>query len=171
MDDVMKKGGAEAEDVTRRRALKLAATGVAAPGVAAVGGQDALAAQKQTPHPGPNGGVPVELVDPEGSEAAPAILTGTFGFAVVNSAGTLVRGRGTVSSANLGTGIYQVIFDSNIRQAAYLGTIGLPGASGNSPAGQISVVGRFTDVRGVFVQTFNSSGNPQNLAFHLAVFA
>ena len=47
-----------------------------------------------------------------------------------------------MSATHLGTGIYQVLFDHDITGSAYIGTIGLTGSSGESPAGQIAVVGR-----------------------------
>src|SRR3954470_17076146 len=45
--------------------------------------------------------------------------------AVVNSDGTLDRGKGVVSSLKLATGQYEVIFTRNVRQCAYNATIGL----------------------------------------------
>jgi hypothetical protein len=90
-------------------------------------------------------------------------------FAVVNANGTLAFGFGAVSSTKLATGEYQVIFNRNVRDCAYVATIGLSGNLGGSPAGEIAVVGRFNNVNGVFVQTFTSAGVPADLGFHLAV--
>ncbi len=92
-------------------------------------------------------------------------------FAVVNANGTLARGFQAVSATSLGTGVYQVVFSHDITGSAFIGTIGLSGSVGISPAGQISVVGRFGLPNGVFVQTFNSAGVPANLGFHLAVLS
>lgn len=92
-------------------------------------------------------------------------------YAVVRSDGTLVRGFEAVSAANLGTGVYQVIFAHDITGSAYLGTLGLDTDSGESPAGQIAVVGRFDAANGVFVQTFDAAGNPADRGFHLAVLS
>ena len=105
----------------------------------------------------------------EKETAAELALGGTTYWGVVNSGGALNRQRGGVSSARLGVGVYEVIFLDSIRRCAYTGTIGLPGSSGSSPAGEIAVVGRVTDVRGVFVQTFNSAGAPADRGFHLVV--
>jgi hypothetical protein len=150
------------DDLTRRRALKLAAsTGAAAVGVAVVGGPEARAQQARKP--GPNDGTPVD------DGPAPDIPSGQYGYAVVDASGMLVRGHHAVSSAPLGTGEYQVIFDSNVRGGAYIASIGLPGSLGASPPGQISVVGRFNNVNGVFIETTDSSGNLADLGFHLAV--
>ena len=93
-------------------------------------------------------------------------------FAVVSATGGLVRGGPhAVSATRLGTGIYQVLFDHDITGSAYMGTIGLTGSIGSSPAGEIAVVGRFGAANGDFVQTFNSAGAPTDLAFHLAVLS
>ena len=92
-------------------------------------------------------------------------------YAVVRSNGTLARGFEAVSAANLGTGTYQVIFAHDITSSAYLGTLGLDTDSGESPAGQIAVVGRFDAANGVFVQTFDAAGNPADRGFHLAVLS
>ncbi len=92
-------------------------------------------------------------------------------FAVVSATGTLVRGFQAVSATQLGTGIYQVLFSHDITGSAYIGTIGLTGSSGDSPAGQIAVVGRAGAANGVFVQTFNATGTPTDLAFHLAILS
>jgi hypothetical protein len=150
------------DDLTRRRALKLAAsTGIAAVGVAVVGGPEARAQQGR--RPGPNDGTPVD------GGPAPDIPSGQYGFAVVNSDGTLARGHHAVKSDALGTGQYEVIFDSNVRGGAYIASIGLSGSVGASSPGQISVVGRFNNVNGVFIETTDSSGNLANLGFHLGV--
>jgi hypothetical protein len=92
-------------------------------------------------------------------------------YAVVRSNGTLARGFEAVSAASLGTGIYQVIFAHDITGSAYLGTLGLDTDSGESPAGEIAVVGRFDAPNGVFVQTFDAAGNPADRGFHLAVLS
>ena len=93
-------------------------------------------------------------------------------FEVVSATGGLVRGGPhAVSATRLGTGIYQVLFDHDITGSAYMGTIGLTGSIGSSPAGEIAVVGRFGAANGVFVPTFNSAGAPTDLAFHLAVLS
>jgi hypothetical protein len=150
------------DDLTRRRALKLAAsTGVAAVGVAVVGGPEARAQQGRKP--GPNDGIPVD------DGPTPDIVSGQYGYAVVNANGTLARGHHAVSAAHLGTGQYQVIFDSNVRGGAYIASIGLSGSVGASAPGQISVVGRFNNVKGVFIETTDSSGTLADLGFHLGV--
>lgn len=66
---------------------------------------------------------------------------------------------------------YQVIFAHDITGSAYLGTVGLDTDSGESPSGQIAVVGRAGAANGVFVQTFDAAGNPADRGFHLAVLS
>lgn len=92
-------------------------------------------------------------------------------FAVVNANGTLSRGFGVVSSTRLGVGQYQVVFSHNLRGSAYIGTIGLSGAVGVSPSGQIAVIGRAGNVNAVFVQTFAANGAAADRGFHLAVLS
>lgn len=91
-------------------------------------------------------------------------------FAVVNANGTLARGNCLIRTARLGVGTYEVIFNGSVRLCTYLSTIGLTGASGGPPAGEIGVVGRAGDVRGVFLQTRASNGALADRPFHLGVF-
>jgi hypothetical protein len=90
-------------------------------------------------------------------------------FAVVDANGTLVRGRRAASAARLATGAYEVVFRRDVRKCAYLGTIGLSGSAGSSLPGEITVVGRAGNNRGVFVTTHSSGGASADLGFHLAV--
>jgi hypothetical protein len=90
-------------------------------------------------------------------------------FAVVNANGTLARGLGAVSSQRLALGAYEVIFNRNVRDCAYVATIGLSGSAFSSPPGEITVVGRVTSANGVFLTVSNSAGAPTDLGFHLAV--
>jgi hypothetical protein len=92
-------------------------------------------------------------------------------YAVCNSGGglALAQSLGALSCTRLALGTYQVIFDHNVRACAYEGTIGLVGAAGVPPPGEISVVGLAVDVRGVFVKTYSSGGASADRAFHLAV--
>jgi hypothetical protein len=106
---------------------------------------------------------------PEGT-AAGMPPTAQALYAVVNANGTLARGFGTAAGTeSLGNGVYQVQFYEPVSTCAFLGTIGLTGSAGESPAGEIAVVGRAGDPDGVFVETFNSAGALENLSFHLGV--
>ncbi|MGH3931200.1 MAG: hypothetical protein ACRDTF_14630 [Pseudonocardiaceae bacterium] len=92
-------------------------------------------------------------------------------FAVVNANGTLARGCGARSSRRVpgSVGTYEVIFDRNVRDCSYVGTVGLSGSSNSSPPGEITVVGRFNNVNGVFITTHNSTGQLADRGFHIAV--
>jgi hypothetical protein len=88
------------------------------------------------------------------------------GRAVVEYNGVLARGENVLYSRRLGTGQYEVIFFQYIRHCTYTATLGLTGSSGSPPAGEIGVVGRVTDVRGVWVETRNSFGALADRPFH-----
>jgi hypothetical protein len=167
MDDVIQEERKEdaMDELTRRRALKLAAsTGVAAVAAAVAGGpaaqaQEGLRAQP----PGFNDGIAVDDV------SGLAIPSGQYGYAVVNSNGTVARGHHAMRSDRLSLGHYEVIFDSNVRGGAYIATIGLSGSTQFSPPGQITVAGRLNNVNGVFITTSDASGKPTDMGFHLGV--
>jgi hypothetical protein len=90
-------------------------------------------------------------------------------YAVVDASGTLARGRRAVSATRLATGAYEVVFRKDVRKGAYVATIGLSGSAGSSLPGEITVVGRAGNDRGVFVTTHSSGGAAADLGFHLAV--
>jgi hypothetical protein len=89
-------------------------------------------------------------------------------WAVVESDGTLQRGS-AVSAAQINTGQYEVVFNRNVRKCAYIGTLGKTDSVSNADAGQIGVVGRDGNVKGVWVQTFDSAGTATDADFHLVV--
>lgn len=88
-------------------------------------------------------------------------------WAVINSDGSLARGSGVVSSANLSTGTFEVIFDRNVAGCAYSATIG-DGFLGTFD-GQASATNRIFNSAGVFVATGDSAGANTSLPFHLVV--
>jgi hypothetical protein len=99
-------------------------------------------------------------------------------WAVVETNGTLVRGRGVSYCRKLGTGIYEVFFTADMTSAVFGATLGRPGIF-TEPPGEITVAVRytgpslyspFTTNKGVWVQTFNSAGAPVDHAFHLTAF-
>jgi len=90
-------------------------------------------------------------------------------WAVVNSNGTLARGKGALDANHLGGGGYEVLFDRNVRQCVYTATIGLSGFSSYETPGEITVVGRNGATNGVVIATHNSSGVLQDRGFHLAL--
>jgi hypothetical protein len=97
------------------------------------------------------------------------VAFGAAKFAVVNAGGQQVRGRGTTSTAKTAQGRYQVIFDVDVRNCAYLATIGRPSATVPPNGGEISVSSLATNVNGVDIVTQSSSGADVDRPFHLAV--
>lgn len=101
----------------------------------------------------------------------PAGAPATALWAIVNSAGTLVRGSHATSATHIGTGIYTVRFDRNIRLCSYQATLGHPPeAFGSGPSGQIGTTGEAASVNGIWVQTFNGAGTGADQDFHIVVF-
>lgn len=92
-------------------------------------------------------------------------LGSTQMFAVVNSNGTRLRGKGDANSSRISTGTYDIRFARNITQCGWVGTIGLGTMSGSVGPSFISVTGRAGTTNGVFVQTWNSSGTLTDLPF------
>jgi hypothetical protein len=88
--------------------------------------------------------------------------------AVIADTGAAVRSRGVASSAQTGTGQYQVVFDRDVRQCVYSATLGDESASGPG-TGQIAVTSAASNVNGVRVVTRNSDGTSVNRSFHLIV--
>jgi hypothetical protein len=112
---------------------------------------------------GPQG--PQGPVGPQG----PAGQSATTLWAVVNGAdGTRARQSGTTSSARIGAGNYEVIFNRNVTTCAFIATIGNPGAG--STSGDIDVAARSGNVNGVFIETRDNAGTLADRNFHLAVF-
>jgi hypothetical protein len=90
----------------------------------------------------------------------------------------LVRGRNVSRCQKIGTGIYEVFFTGDVSNGAFVATIGRPGIA-TEPTGQITVALRccpglglytpFDDNKGVWVQTWDSQGEPSDRSFHLIV--
>lgn len=102
------------------------------------------------------------LRGPTGPAGAPAAKF----FAVVDSNGVFVRGDATSGGHTVvGSGIYTVGFPESVSSCAYTATLGTADGSAVAP-GRTTV----TDVGGrVEVHTFDVSGNPADLPFHLIV--
>ena len=99
--------------------------------------------------------------------AVPA-AEGVTRFAVVTGAGVAARGRGVSSAARTGAGRYQVIFDRDVRNCAYLATLGDVGAAA-PPTGEITTSSLSTNVNGVSIRTEASDGAAADRPFHLVV--
>jgi hypothetical protein len=108
----------------------------------------------------------------EGKEGPPA----TALWARVGPDGTLRKGRGAVSSKELGKGEYEVVFDRNVSACAYEATVGSASVSPENTefdgkgAGGIRVAPRFLATNAVSVVTSSPAGTAAENAFHLAVF-
>lgn len=92
-------------------------------------------------------------------------------WAVVDVDGTLIRSDGALSSkkTDCTNGCYEVIFARNVRGCAYQAVVGGPGSVGVPAPGFMTVIGRVSDVKGVFLQSFDNSGALSDRSFHLFV--
>jgi hypothetical protein len=94
-------------------------------------------------------------------------------WAVIETDGTLVRGRNVVRSKRLATGQYEVVFTEDVSRGVYVASIGRPGIA-TEPSGQIGVAlrcclaGAETN-KGVWVDTHDSNGAWSDRAFHVVV--
>lgn len=103
--------------------------------------------------------------------AVVSFSSGTFAaasFAVVSSAGTLVRGEDATSAVRRGTGKYSVTFNSSVRNCAFVATLAATGSSG-SPTGFAGLALNPVNNRTVDVQTHSENGNNSDRPFHLVV--
>jgi hypothetical protein len=91
-------------------------------------------------------------------------------IAVIADTGGKVRGANVVSSANLGAGQYEVIFNRNVTACDYVATIGVTGNVGaiTVPVA-VTVASRVTNANGVFLFVHNVNGTAVNEPFHLLV--
>jgi hypothetical protein len=105
---------------------------------------------------------------PVPSKAAPDSHGARQLFAVVDQYGKLRRGLHAVSARRLDVGVYEVIFNRDVRRGAYLATVGGHYYEGMPAAGMASVVGRATEPRAVVVCVFSASGAFDS-GFHLLV--
>jgi hypothetical protein len=96
------------------------------------------------------------------------VAHGSAHHAVISSGGAAVRARGLASAARTGTGAYQAIWDRDVRQCAYVATLGDESAAAPG-TGQVSITSLPSSVNGVRVLTRNSEGQAANRSFHLVV--
>jgi hypothetical protein len=94
-------------------------------------------------------------------------------WAVINANGTIARsdGANAATTAKLVgfTGAYKVGFFRNVRGCVYVATLGGAANVGVPPNGLVVVEGRFDNVNGVFVQTYDRLGAAADRGFHLFV--
>lgn len=137
---------------------RLGASLLAAAALLAGAGPGSASAEENVGRPGPR------LVAP-----AAASITGYF--AVVDTGGAFVRGKGVVRTAKVGAtaGAYEVIFNKAITGCAFTGAVADPDFAGLPPSGEIRLVGRSGTNNGVFVKTSDSAGVAADRPFHVAV--
>lgn len=106
---------------------------------------------------------------PQGPAGPAGSVSKLWGVAASN--GVLNRSAGTTSSARIGVGQYEVIFNQDISNCAYVATVGLPIDISNAAGAQgFAVVGKKTGtVNGVRVNTRALNGNAADRGFHLVV--
>lgn len=95
----------------------------------------------------------------------------TFLGAVIAEDGShgALDGAGVLSSQNLSTGTYEVIFRRNIKRCFWSGTIG-DRDDGVVPSGTIGLDLRTGTVNGIFISTRDATGVLANRPFHLSLF-
>jgi hypothetical protein len=91
-----------------------------------------------------------------------------FYTASVGNNGNVINGENVKSAKNTGKGVYQVIFNANVKNCVRVASIGLP-HTGNPPPGIVSTAALNGNNKGVFIRTGDTSGFSQNLPFHLIV--
>jgi hypothetical protein len=106
-----------------------------------------------------------------GAMVVPATAQAATKWAVVNSAGSLVRSVGGTSATRLSTGTYQVTFNSNMTKCAYVATPGDPGAGAVSGPIIATVASRAGNANGLFIQTWDLSTNAvADAPFHVSTY-
>ena len=89
-------------------------------------------------------------------------------WAVFNSAGSLVRGSGATGVLHLGTGTYEVQFNSSMTGCAYTATAGDTGAGAVAGPISVSVASRAGNANALFVQAFDqTTGNVADAPIHV----
>ena len=94
-------------------------------------------------------------------------------WAVVETDGTLVRGRNVWRVERLARGIYEVVFTGDVSNGVFTATIGRPGIA-TEPPGVIGVALRCClrspeTNKGIWVNIADTNGVPSDRAFHLIV--
>lgn len=107
---------------------------------------------------------PVALPDGALTGSAARVEAGNNLYAVVNINGGLVAGNG-VTSVSGGFGIYEVTFNQNVSQCAYVVT----NVNAYSQALNVFAASGHNSVNGVYVETKNQGGGLTAGPFHLVV--
>ncbi len=107
------------------------------------------------------------VAGPQGPAGTPA----TKLFAAVNANGTFSASQssGVTSVTLLATGQYDVEFNQNVRDCAYVAGGGEAGSGSSGSAAFYNATGRSSSVDGVFLETRNDAGTETSESFYLAV--
>ena len=152
----------------------VAAIGLAVTGIVPPAGEIGVAARGNNQN-----GVYIRTRNSDGASAdrpfhlfvgCEAVRGGSSGvWAAVKEGGTLALGSGVVSSARLGEGAYEVIFDRNVRSCVYIATLARDRQNFGYPVGEISTAPRGNNTNGVYIRTWFTSGEKYDRSFHLYV--
>jgi hypothetical protein len=145
--------------VNRRQAMRL----VGATGAGLLAGS----ASKAADPPGAKSKANTEAPVP--SKASADSLGPRELFAVVDFDGNIKRGMHALACKRLELGVYEVIFNRDVRRGVYLATAGGHGYEGVPVSAIATVTSRATDPRGVLVYTTGLQGDPMASGFHLLV--
>ncbi|MGQ0647939.1 MAG: hypothetical protein ACT4P7_10235 [Gemmatimonadaceae bacterium] len=113
----------------------------------------------------PRGIAPFDASRAGGATEDVTIAATSHPFAVVNMGGGLVRGNQVSATTYLGPGQYEVTFNRDVSQCAYIATT----ANAYSQAVQAFAAGGHLNANGVFVETKNQGGGLTDAPFHLVV--
>ncbi|SDD00065.1 hypothetical protein [Nocardioides lianchengensis] len=108
---------------------------------------------------------------PSAAFATTAGRAGNVHGAVVRSNGVLVTGQSlnAVSSARTGTGLYQVVFATDITDCAAVASMTTPGVGIFNFPGEVLTTGLEANGSGLYVKTFDSAGAAADRSFAVAV--
>lgn len=101
-------------------------------------------------------------------EAIPQASLKAKRYAVVASTGTLARGKNVAFADQVSGGAYEVFFDRDVTQCAYVATLGTTSTGTESP-GAVTVAQRAGEPTAVWVDTSDMSGADAVHSFHLEV--
>src|SRR5262245_22149521 len=111
---------------------------------------------------------------PAGPKGEPGASSGPTIWAVIDSGGTVVRGKGIVSvtKPTLNEGLYNIVTSQDVTGCDALVSIGAPGAAtvDTGAMGGIGVSGLPGSANGIYVETRELNGRLTNKPFHLVVF-
>ena len=103
---------------------------------------------------------------------APPPITTSDRIASISAAGVKLGGFGVVSSAKISTGTYEVIFTRLVAKCVASVTVGQLSSTNVPTGGYGTAVQRGGNPRGIFVETFDTTGTSADQPFmvHLGCF-